>query len=69
MKFNQLVDYAAEKFEAAQVFFGDLARQAQLQAQCSQLQSQYRNYLNAFLTAKSSQIIAALGETLLTAMI
>ena len=33
MKFNQLVDEAAEKFEVARaVIFADLAKQAQLQA-------------------------------------
>ena len=42
MKFNQLVDDAAEKFEVAQdVNFAHLAKQEQLQAQFSQLQSQY----------------------------
>ena len=43
MQFNQLVDDAAEKFEVAQaVNFADLA----LQAQFSQLQSEYNNYFN-----------------------
>ena len=46
MKFNQLVDDAAEKFELAQaVIFTDLAKQAQLQAQFSQLQSEYNNQI------------------------
>ena len=47
MKFNQLVDDAAEKFEAAlTVNFADLAKQAQLQAQFSQLRNEYNNYFN-----------------------
>ena len=47
MKFNQLVDDAAEKFERAQaVYFADLAKQAHLQAQFSQLQSEYNNCFN-----------------------
>ena len=47
MKFNQLVDDAAEQFEVAQsVNFADLAKQAQLQAQFYQLQSQYNIYFN-----------------------
>ena len=45
MQFNQLLDDAAEKFEAAQaVIFADLAKQAQIQAQFSQLQSDYNIY-------------------------
>ena len=49
MKFNQLLDDAAKKKEVAQaVNFTDLAKQAQLQAQFSQLQSQYNNYFNKF---------------------
>ena len=49
MKFNQGVDDAAENFEAAQaVNFADLAKQAQFQAQFSQLQSDYNNYFNKF---------------------
>ena len=47
MEFNQLVDNAAEKFEVAQALkFADLAKQTQLQAQFSQLQSEYINYFN-----------------------
>ena len=47
MKFNQLVDDAAEKFEVAQaVIFAYLANEAQLQAQFSQLQGRYNNYFN-----------------------
>ena len=47
MKFNQLVDGAAEKFEVEQaVNFANLAKQAQLQTQFSQLRSQYNNYFN-----------------------
>ena len=44
-KFNQLVDDAAQKFEVAQaVNFANLVKLAQLQAQFSQLQSEYNNY-------------------------
>ena len=47
MKVNQLVGDAAEKCEVAQaVNFADLAKQAHLQAQFSQLQSEYNNYFN-----------------------
>ena len=47
MKFNQLVDDAAEKFEVAQaVNFADLAKQAKLKAQFSKLQSEYNSYFN-----------------------
>ena len=47
MKFNQLVDDAAEKFELARaVKFVDLAKQAQLQAQFSQLRTEYNIYFN-----------------------
>ena len=47
MKFNQLVDDAAEKFEVAQaVHFADLAKQAKLQAQFSQLRTEYNDYFN-----------------------
>ena len=47
MKFKQLVDDAAENVEVAQAInFADLAKQAQLQAQFSQLHSQYSNYFN-----------------------
>ena len=47
MKFNQLVDNAAEKFEEEQaVNFADLEKQAQIQAQFSHLQSEYNNYFN-----------------------
>ena len=50
MKFNQLVDDAAEKFEVAQaVTFPDLAKQAHLQSQFSQLQTEYNNYFNKLL--------------------
>ena len=49
MKFNQLVNDAAEKFEVIQaVNFADLAKQAQIQAQFSQLQSEYNKYFNKF---------------------
>ena len=41
MKFNQLMDDPTEEFEVAQdVNFADLSKQAQFQAQSSQLQSQ-----------------------------
>ena len=56
MKFNQLVDDAADKFEVAQaVNFADLAKQAQLQAQFSQLQSEFKIYFtkNSLLTENS----------------
>ena len=42
MKFNPLVDDAAEKFEVARaVIFADLARQAQLKV--SQLRTEYND--------------------------
>ena len=47
MKFNQFVDDAAEKFEVVKaVNIADLAKQAQLQLQFSQLQSEYNNYFH-----------------------
>ena len=47
MKYNQLADGAVEKFEVAEsVNFADLAKQAQIQAQFSQPQSEYHNYFN-----------------------
>ena len=47
MKFNQLVDDVAEKFEVARaVNFADLAKQAQLQAQFSQLRTEFNDYFN-----------------------
>ena len=47
MKFNQLVDDAAKKFEVARVVkFEDLAKQAQLQAQFSQLRTEYNDHFN-----------------------
>ena len=47
MKFNQLVDDAAENFEVAQsVNFADLSKQPQLHAQFSQLQIEYNIYFN-----------------------
>ena len=45
MKLNQLVDDAAEKFE---VNFADFAKQAQLQAQFSQLQNECNNIFKNF---------------------
>ena len=51
MKFNQLVDDAVEKFEVTQaVKIADLAKQAQLQAQFSQLQSEnIKNFNKLFI--------------------
>ena len=47
MKFNQLVDDAVEKFEVARaVNFADLAKQAHLEAQFSQPQSENKIYFN-----------------------
>ena len=47
MKINQSVDDAAEKFEVARAAnFADLAKQAQLQAQFSQLRTEYNDYIN-----------------------
>ena len=47
MRFNQLVDDAAEKFEVARaVNFADLAKQAQLEAQFSRLRTEYNDYFN-----------------------
>ena len=44
MKVNQLVNDAAEKFEVARaVNFADVAIQAQLQAQFSQLRTEYND--------------------------
>ena len=44
MKLHQLVDNAAEKYEVAEAgSFADLAKQAQIQAQFPQLQSQCTN--------------------------
>ena len=46
-KFNQLVDDEADKFEVAQaVNFADLAKQAELQAQFSQLCAEHNDYFN-----------------------
>ena len=63
MKFKELFDDAAEKFEAAQaVNFADLAKQAQLQAQFSQLQSEYNNYFNKlFIKEKNSPFAVLTG--------
>ena len=47
MKFNQLVDDAAEKFEVARaVNFAELAKRAQLQEQFSQLRTEYNDFFN-----------------------
>ena len=47
MEFNQLDDDAAEKFEVSSaVNFADLAKQAQLQAQFSQLCTEENDYFN-----------------------
>ena len=66
MKFNQLVDDAAEKFEVARaVNFVDLAaKQAQLHQQFSQLRTEYNDYFNKhFLTAKNSPSTVLFGVT------
>ena len=65
MKFNQLVDDAAEKFEVAQaVNFADLAKQAQLQAQFSQQQSQYPNFFKKlFFNERSLHFAVSIGVT------
>ena len=47
MRFNQLVDDAAEKLEVARaVNFADLAKQAQLQARFSRLSTENNDYFN-----------------------
>ena len=47
MKYNQLVEDSAEKFDVARaVNFADPAKQAQLQAQFSQLRTEYNDYFN-----------------------
>ena len=58
MKFNQLVDDAAEKFEVARaVIFADLAKSAQLQAQFSQLRTDYIDYFNElFINGKEFKL-------------
>ena len=58
MKFNQLLDDTTNKIESAQaVNFADLAKQAQMQAQFSQLQSEYRNYSKGiFIKGKESTL-------------
>ena len=59
MKFNQLVDDAAEKFEVARaVNFADLAKQAQLQAQFSQLRTEYNDYFEKlFINGKEFTLL------------
>ena len=54
MKFNQLIDDAADKFEVAQaVDSTNLAKKAQSKAQFLQLQSEYNNYFNKlFISGK-----------------
>ena len=54
MEFSQLVDDAAEKFEEARaVNFADLTKQEQLQAQFSQLRTEYNDYFNKlFISGK-----------------
>ena len=63
MKFNQLRDGAAEKFDVAQaVNFEDLAKQAQLQAHFSHLQSDCNNYLlNSLLMDKGQNFAVSFG--------
>ena len=47
MKFNQLIDEVAENFEVVRALnFADLSKQAKLQAQFSQLRTEYNDYLN-----------------------
>ena len=47
MRFKQLVDDKAEKFEVARaVNFADLAKQTQLQAQFSRRRTDYNDYFN-----------------------
>ena len=65
MKFNQLVDDAADKFEVAQaVNFADLAKQAQIKAQFLQLQSEFNIYLtkNLLLTENSLHFAVSIWE-------
>ena len=59
MKFNQLVDDTAEKFEVTQaVNFADLARPAKLQKQFSQLKNQYNNCFNKlFINGKQFTLL------------
>ena len=67
MKFNQLVDDAAEEFEVARaVKFADLAKQTQLQAQFSQLRNMMIIMItltNSLLTAKNSPSAVLIGMT------
>ena len=65
MKFNQLVDDAVKKFEVARaVNFADLAKQAQLQAQFSQLRTDKNDYFNKlFISAKNSSSAVLIGVT------
>ena len=65
-KFNQLVDDAAANTEVAQaVNFADLAKQAQLHAQFSQLRSEDNNYFNiltnSLLSEKHLQLVISIG--------
>ena len=50
MKFDQKVDDAADKFEVAQTV--NFAKQAQLQAQFSQLRSEYNDYFQKIFNGK-----------------
>ena len=63
VKFNQLVDDAAKKFEVAQaVNFAYHANEAKLQAQFSQLQSRYNNYFNKlFVNGKEFTLRVSIG--------
>ena len=60
MKFNQLVDDAAEKIEVARA-----VNFAQLRAQFSKLRTEYNDYFNKLfvLTAKISPCTALTGVT------
>ena len=62
-KFNQSKDDAAKNFEVAQaVIFADIAKQAQLQAQVSQLQANTTIILtNSLLTEKYSNFAISIG--------
>ena len=65
MKFKQLEDNAAEKFEVEQaVSFADLAKQAQLQAKFSQLQSEYNNFITTSLLTEKNLHFAVLIDVI-----
>ena len=70
MKVIHLVDDAVEKLEVAQeVKFSDLAKQAPLQAQFLQLQSQNTNFFNkVFINGNEFTSAVSIGVTLSTAI-